>query len=181
MVRKYCVFLRGVNVNGVKMKMDELKKTFADMPYGDARTVLATGNVIVSSDESPSVMKAAIEAALGSRFHYDACVFLRSAAELKSVVADSKSVAVPEGCHLYYLLCDNKDTVRELAGVFASLPHKQSEAFIPVETGAFWIVPVGETLESPFGSKALGARKYKDQLTSRNMNTIEKILQAMDD
>jgi uncharacterized protein (DUF1697 family) len=180
MVRKYCVFLRGVNVNGVKMKMDALKKVFDAMPYGDARTVLATGNVIIASDDSPLAMKAAIEAALGSRFNYDACVFLRSAAELKTVLADSKNVAVPEGCHLYYLLCDSKSTTGELAGVFGSLPHKAGEAFIPVETGAFWIVPVGETLESPFGSKVLGARKYKDRLTSRNMNTIEKILQAMD-
>lgn len=182
MIEKYCVFLRGVNVNGVKMKMDELKKAFAGMSFPDAKTVLAAGNVIISTDRrDSSVLKSEIEKHLSDVFKYDANVFLRTAEELKSVISVAGVISVPPDCHLYYLICDDKSIVFELGSVFAALPHKQGEAFIPNDSGAFWVVPVGETLESAFGSKALGDKKYKSKLTSRNMNTIEKIAGMMRD
>jgi uncharacterized protein (DUF1697 family) len=179
MAEKYCVFLRGINVGGVRMKMDELKKAFAAMSFRDAKTVLATGNVIVSAAGGPEALKQSIEASLGSFFSYPACVFLRSAAQLRSVAVAAKSFAVPAGCHLYYLVCDSRDAIAELAVVFQSLPHMEGEAFRPLDTGAFWSVPAGGTLDSAFGSKILGDKKFKDLLTSRNMNTVEKIVLAM--
>jgi uncharacterized protein (DUF1697 family) len=179
MAEKYCIFLRGVNVGGVKMKMDELKKAFAELPYGDVKTVLATGNVIIASDRDPAEMKPAIEAALSVWFGYDAVVFIRSATALKYALELSKSVGTPTVCHLYYLLCESSGVAAELDRVFRDLPHQEGESFIPLDTGAFWVVPIGETLTSAFGTKALGDRKFKDRLTSRNINTIEKIVHAM--
>jgi uncharacterized protein (DUF1697 family) len=180
MTAKYCVFLRGVNVNGVKMKMDDLKKAFAGMSYAGAKTVLATGNVVISANcGESSVMKSDIENNLSGFFKYDAHVFLRTSEELEAVGAASRTMCVPPGCHLYYLICDDSSVISEISSVFASLPHQAGEAYIPNNYGAFWVVPVGETLDSAFGSKILGSRKYKDTLTSRNMNTIIKISQTM--
>lgn len=175
-----CAFLRGVNVNGVKMKMDNLKKVFAAMSYPGAQTILATGNVIIPTDRDDlAALKTEIEKGLSAAFHYDAYVFLRTAKELASVMSAAARAAAGPDCHLYWLICDDSHVITELSGVFASLPHQQNETFIPTVGGAFWIVPVGETLESAFGSKVLGAKKYKDKLTSRNMNTIEKITKLM--
>lgn len=181
MIEKYCVFLRGVNVNGVKMKMDELKKTFGAMSFPDVKTVLATGNVIVSCDSASAVLKSEIEKGLSAAFKYDANVFIRSAEALQAVLSAASLLHVASDCHLYYLICDDKNIVSELGGVFAALPHQQNEAFIPHDGGAFWVVPVGKTLESAFGSKVLGDKKYKNALTSRNMNTVEKIVKLMSD
>ncbi len=180
MAEEYGVFLRGVNVNGIKMKMDDLKKAFTAMGYPGAKTILATGNVIIRDDAATAAaLKLPIEASLGSYFNYDANVFIRSAAELNAVISQLGTVTVPPLCHIYYLICDSRNTILELSDVFAALPNKEGEAYIPLETGAFWIVPVGETLNSAFGSKVLGDKKYKNLLTSRNMNTIEKINNAM--
>jgi uncharacterized protein (DUF1697 family) len=176
-----CVFLRGVNVGGIKLKMEELKKAFAALSFPDAKTVLASGNVIIPDDgRDRAALKSEIEAALSGAFNYDANVFLRSAFELRSVLAASKTVTLPPDCHLYYLICDSRDALGELDKLFTTLPHKAGETYIPLESGAFWIVPVGETLESAFGTKVLGDKKYKSLLTSRTIGTVEKILAAMD-
>ena len=42
----------------------------------------------------------------------------------------------------------------------------------------YWKAPKGETLNSDFG-KILGKKHLKSQMTSRNINTIEKILTKM--
>lgn len=180
MVEQVCVFLRGVNVNGVKIKMTALKDAFAAMNYPAAKTILATGNVIISANgHNLTLLKSEIEEQLRVTFKYEATVFLRTAEELTSIRSAAQLMNTPQDCHLNYLLCDNAAVILELGVLFASLPHKTSEAFLPNDHGAFWVVPIGETLESAFGAKVLGDKRYKSLLTSRNMNTIEKIWAIM--
>jgi uncharacterized protein (DUF1697 family) len=173
-----CVFLRGVNVGGVKIKMDLLKKAFAALSFPDARTVLASGNVLIAHDGDRAALKAVIEQSLSRTFSYDANVFLRSIPELQAVSDAAAVLQVPDSHHLYYLICDSCETIGAIGALFAALPREDGEAYIPLETGAFWIVPKGRTLESNFGKKALGDKKFKDRLTSRNIGTIDKILDA---
>jgi uncharacterized protein (DUF1697 family) len=47
-----------------------------------------------------------------------------------------------------------------------------------VNTVFYWRVPKGNTLDSSFG-KVLGKKNLKDKMTSRNINTFEKILKKM--
>jgi uncharacterized protein (DUF1697 family) len=124
-------------------------------------------------------LKAKLEAALGSRFQYDAFVFLRSRQELEAVRRSASALSVPSTHHLYYLICDSREAIAELDKLFTALPHEEGEAFSPLDTGAFWAVPVGRTVESAFGSKVLGDKKYKKILTSRNIGTVDKILSVM--
>ena len=182
MKEKYCAFLRGINVNGVNIKMDALKEAFVGMGFPDAQTILATGNVIFTPAEgnpSGQEAKAYIEKELGRNFSYDAHVILRSRAEVRDVLNSAEAVDVPEECHLYYLLCDDAQVLPELEQLFGSVPHAPDEKLIPLRSGAFWIVPKGSTLSSDFGSKVLGNKKYKNRLTSRNINTIQKVYKTM--
>ena len=48
MNEKYCVFLRGINVNGIKIKMQDLKAVLTNLGFTDVKTILATGNVILT-------------------------------------------------------------------------------------------------------------------------------------
>ncbi|MDF2923028.1 MAG: hypothetical protein K0R57_1942 [Paenibacillaceae bacterium] len=182
MSRKYCVFLRGINVNGISIKMDALKEAFRQMNFSQVQTVLATGNIIaVPPEESAGEdqLKALIEAGLSAYFQYDAHVFLYSGDEIAHIHASAQSISVPEGCHLYVLLCDDTEALTQLSQLFASMPRGEQEQWIVSPHGAFWIVPKGSTLSSEFGSKALGDKRYKSKLTSRNMNTIEKIYKML--
>ncbi len=150
------------------------------MGFMDAKTILATGNVIVAAKGGDAkALKAQIQSALGNAFSYEAHVILRSQNEIAEICSAAQAIAVPEGCHLYFLLCDDEETLLVLKQLFDSMPHISEEQFLPFAHGAFWIVPKGATLDSEFGSKILGGRKYKSLLTSRNIHTIEKIYKSM--
>ena len=203
MVEYFAAFLRGVNVNGNTISMAALREAFADMGFSGARTELNTGNVIFAAravpadracaqfdehaDRAPALWddstfqdwKKCIENGLKTAFGYDAPIFLRSPPELEALQGAARALTVPEGCHLYLLLCGSAALPMELEALFASLPHRENESFLPAAGDAFWIVPKGETLTSPFGARALGAKRFRDQLTSRNWNTVEKVLGRM--
>lgn len=178
MPEKICVLLRGINVGGVRIKMDELKKAFAGMAYPDAVTVLATGNVVIPGADDEGT-KQKIEEGLSRCFGYEAHVFLRSAAELTAAVRTAGTLEDAPDCHVYCLVCQDASVVTELASVFEGMEHRKYEAFLQLGRDALWRVPKGETLESAFGTKILGDKKYKSRLTSRNINTMEKILAIM--
>lgn len=182
MAESFAAFLRGVNVNSNKISMAALREAFAEMGFPGARTELNTGNVIFTAQVVPTDrprIQSDIENGLKTAFGYEAPVFLRSVPELEALRGVAQMLSVPEGCHLYLLLCGSAALTAELEALFASLRHGENESFHPAAGDAFWIVPKGETLPSPFGAKALGAARFRNQLTSRNWNTVEKVLGHM--
>jgi uncharacterized protein (DUF1697 family) len=177
-----CVFLRGINVNGNSIKMQELKNAFYEMGFSNVKTILATGNVIINFTEgSPDkdTLKLKIENGLKTHFGYDAHVILRDKNEILEIYHTAQTHKVSEGYHHYLLICNHSDLPLELKQLFDSMSHAPNEQLIIFEQNIFWIVPKGNTLESDFGSKVLGSKKYKSRLTSRNMNTIEKIVKSI--
>jgi uncharacterized protein (DUF1697 family) len=182
MSEKYCAFLRGINVNGVSIKMEDLKESFVRMGYPDAKTVIATGNIVftlVGKNNHPRKTISNIEKELSEKFSYDAHVILRSYKEIRNILFDAETINVPEGWHNYLLLFDDKELLAELKEQFEHATKEPQEKLIMRESGTFWVVPKGSTLKSEFGSKVLGNKKYKSSLTSRNINTIQKIYRAM--
>ena len=184
MTEKYCAFLRGVNVNGTAIKMEALRAAFWEMGVADARTVLASGNVVFSPPEdvpAPSELKGRIESGLTQAFRFDVHVFIRSGGELRKVLDAAQALPLPEGCHHYHLFYDGGEVGEELEKLFAAVPHTPDEYFSAGFDGASWIVQKGATLESAFGSKVLGSARYKSLLTSRNINTLQKVFKAIED
>jgi uncharacterized protein (DUF1697 family) len=85
MTKTYCIFLRGINVNGITIKMDALREAFKQMGYADPKTILATGNVIVSVPEDNDQeleLTDRIERGLSEHFNYDAHVIVRNDTEI---------------------------------------------------------------------------------------------------
>jgi len=181
MTESLAVFLRGINVGGIQIKMDALKAAFAAMGFAHVQTVLASGNVIAAPPayDSLPALKATIERELGSRFQYDAHVLLRGPEAISAILASARAVAVPEDAHLYVLLCDDPALPAELQALYDSMHHTSGEQFHQAGNEALWAVPKGSTLQSDFGNKVLGNKQYKARLTSRNLNTVEKVWQIM--
>jgi uncharacterized protein (DUF1697 family) len=99
---RYIAFLRGINVGGHIVKMDRLRKHFADAGFRNVETFIASGNVIF---ESPSRNAAALERRIASHLEtslgYSVATFLRTDAELARVAAHR---AFPErGDHSVYI------------------------------------------------------------------------------
>ncbi len=182
MAETYAVFLRGINVGGIKIKMADLKEAFFGMGFPDVQTLLASGNVIATAPkegQSRQALTSSIEHGLSERFGYEAHVLLRDRDEVAAVITAAQAISVPSDSHQYILFCDSPDLPIELRSLFESLAHEAGEQFFLAGQEAIWIVPKGATLASDFGSKVLGNKQYKSRLTSRNINTVEKVLKLM--
>jgi uncharacterized protein (DUF1697 family) len=81
--------LRGVNVGGHnKIKMDALRELCASLKLRDPQTYVQSGNVVFRSDDRDLVSLArCIEQAIERKFGFRPAVILRTAAELRDVIA----------------------------------------------------------------------------------------------
>ena len=97
---KYCAFLRGVNVNGTSMKMAEVIKVFSDAGMKDVSTVLASGNILFSSDTKPSELKIILEKAMSHYFEYEAFLFLKNQDEIAEIL-NNNPFSKADDLHIY--------------------------------------------------------------------------------
>ena len=170
---KYCAFLRGVNVNGTSIKMAEVCKVFADAGLREVSSVLASGNIIFSSDGNVPELKKVLEKSMSQHFSYEAFLFLKTENEVSEIYKKcpfSKS----DELHTYVFIGD-EGIEKTLEEEFISSAKTENEEGKTVGTTFYWQVPKGNTLDSSFG-KILGKKTLKNQMTSRNINTFEKIL-----
>ncbi len=171
MNNSYCAFLRGVNVNGRTMKMEEVCGVFRNAGMEGVSSVLATGNLIFRSGLPVSNLREKLERALSNYYSYNAHLFLKDAAQVESILKNAPGA--PDGIHVYTFVCENGfETV--LMGGFQKITPIQHEAAAIHGGNFFWMVPKGKTLDAGF-SKALGRKDWNGRFTSRNINTIAKI------
>jgi uncharacterized protein (DUF1697 family) len=187
MIKMYnhCVFFRGINVNGIKIKMNDLKKAFETIGYKNPKTVLATGNVLIhiSNEEllkfSIQNIKELIENKLSDYFKYELNIIIKNKNEIRKIANLDVNSNKESNLNYYLIIVNDKSIFLELDKLYKNSEHFEEEKFFVYENDFIWIVPKGKTLEGEFGSKLLGKSKYKSKLTSRNLNTIEKIYNFM--
>jgi uncharacterized protein (DUF1697 family) len=171
----YAVFLRGVNVGGINLKMADLRQALAELPLADVKTLLASGNVVCSSDAPPGEVKALVEAKLRERFGYDAWVIVLTAQRLAELVADCPYPADTPDVHAYITLASDPAALKELYDAAAAAGAEQH--LLGPEASA-WTVAKGSTLESPV-NKLSAKQRYKSTTTTRNVRTLHKVLAAI--
>ena len=173
---KYCAFLRGVNVKGTNMKMAEACEVFKNEGMQDVVSVLASGNIIFSSDKNAEDLKIILEKAMSEHFNYEAFLFVKSQEEIDNF-CNSNPFDKNEDLHVYTFI-GNKDVENILMKEFESASKTENEDAKIINNNFYWQVPKGNTLDSSFG-KILGKKNLKDQFTSRNINTFEKIFNKL--
>ena len=170
---KYCAFLRGVNVKGTAMKMAEAVELFKKQGLIKVSSILATGNILFESEENPLELRVKLEKALSKHFDYEAFLFLKTDAHVKEIFENSPFQKA-KNLHIYSFICENGDE-NILLEEFQKANHQEDEEAEIINQNFYWKVPKGNTLDSSFG-KILGKKSLKDKFTSRNINTIEKIM-----
>jgi uncharacterized protein (DUF1697 family) len=82
--------LRAVNVGGTgKLPMSELKAMCEELGFGNVRTYIASGNVVLTSRKSEAAVKAALEKRLAAYAGKPVGVLVRTADEMAQVLADN--------------------------------------------------------------------------------------------
>ncbi len=173
---KYCAFLRGVNVKGTNMKMADVCQVFKKAGMQDVGSVLASGNIVFSSDQNAEDLKTTLEKAMSDHFSYEAFLFIKSQEETE-IFRSSNPFEKSDDLHIYAFV-GNPGVENVLMEEFTKASKTENEKAEIIDNLFYWQVPKGNTLDSSFG-KVLGKKNLKDQFTSRNINTFEKILKKM--
>ena len=171
----YAVFLRGVNVGGITIKMADLKAALKSRPFSDVKTLLASGNVVLTSELSPAGVKEEFEACLREAFGYDAWVVVLAADRVGELVAACPFPADDASTHTYLTLGSDPGVLAGLYDAGRALEGAQVAVLGPEALA--WLAPAGGTLDSPF-SKLSSKPKYKASTTTRNLRTMVKVRDA---
>jgi len=176
---KYAAFLRGINVGGHKtIKMDELKKAFEALGFENVKTLLASGNVLFAAPAaSESTLAKKIEKKLETAFEHEIGVLIRKIAELQRLAeADPFArVKVTPQTRLYVTFLAEK-TKSSLKIPYES-PDKNFKILCATESevcSVLTLSPNSRTVDL----MSILEKEFGRRVTTRNWNTIEKILKA---
>jgi uncharacterized protein (DUF1697 family) len=172
---EYVALLRGINLGGKRMKMEELRQVFGDLGFSKVSTLLASGNVVFESEQKdPDQMRERIEAAIEASFGFSSRVIVRSAREIAELVAAKPFAGVEGGkdarLHISFLA--------EAASGGPKIPYRSPDGVYQiVKAGPGYLA--GVVFPSP-GSGTPDymdflSRQYGDDVTTRTWNTVLKI------
>lgn len=155
------------------MKMAEVCQVFLDAGMQNVSSVLASGNILFQSGESPEKLKHILEEAMSAHFAYEAFLFIKTEKEIQDIL-DNTPFSIIEHLHLYIFIGSAQVEQTLLEEFEKSTKDKDEKAGIANDI-FYWQVPKGQTLHSTFGN-VLGKKSLKAKMTSRNINTFKKII-----
>jgi uncharacterized protein (DUF1697 family) len=171
-----CAFLRGINVNGKNMKMADICDVFRQESVDNVRSVLATGNILFDSSLLKSELRRKLESAISRHYQSNESLFIKDQKEIDAILKGVPFTHESD-LHIYVFICENGFESTLMERFQSIIPATNEEALI-YENQFYWQVNKGETLDSGF-SKILADKKLRNQFTSRNINTIQKISEKM--
>lgn len=172
---EYVALLRGINLGKRRIKMADLRTAFESWGHSNVRTLLASGNVVVESEESDAAaLRTAIEAGLQTEFGYEVPTILRTGDQIRALVASEPFEGIPV----------TKETRMYITFLYKASNHKLT---IPYQSadGSYRILNVDpdyiasvKNLTQTSGTldaMEILAKEFGNNITTRNWNTVMKI------
>lgn len=174
---KYVTLLRGINVGGNNIiKMVDLRACFEAHGYLGVRTYIQSGNVIFEAKKAKD-LEARIESMLRERFDYEACVVLRTEAELAAAVERAPPGFGEEPSKYRYDVIFLKAPLTAKAAL-ASVAAKEGVDRAWPGPGVLYFSRLVIKASSSRLSKIVSSPIYP-RITIRNWNTTSKLLALM--
>jgi uncharacterized protein (DUF1697 family) len=163
----YVALLRGVNLLGVStLKMADLKAIAAKLNLKDARTYIASGNLLFTSGKAEEPLRRALEKEIKAHMGREVRVMLRTAAEMAAVVKTNPFTESPGNRVQAFFL--NEPPPKDLLDSARNLDDERIAAG-PREVFV------------AYGEKGIGRSRLRlkaaEAGTARNMNTVAKLAQ----
>jgi len=166
--------LRGINLGpNRRVSMPELRELLTGLGYDDVRTLLQSGNIVLSTRKQPASLEKALSKEIADGLGVETAVIVRTRDELADVVANDPLADIADDGkrHTVYFLSAEPATkvVREL-----SAADHSPEAFAARGRELYTWHPDGiqrSPLVRKLSDKTLGVT-----YTARNWNTVTKLL-----
>ncbi|KQU30508.1 DUF1697 domain-containing protein [Rhodococcus sp. BP-149] len=172
----FVVLLRGINVGGIRISMAALRSSLEDAGYTAVRTVLASGNVVLTATtQDPAVVRSDVEGVLRQAFGYEAWVVVVTVEQLAEIVAAFPWETDEAVRHPYVIFSTDGVSTTDLAAIGETADPAVERSTLGPHHVLFWEVVRGDTLSSVVG-KASARASYKSTTTTRNLRTLRKIL-----
>lgn len=168
---RYVALLRGINVGRAhQLGMPRLTELLTGRGYGNVRTHLRSGNVVLDSELSEAGLAADLSGAIEQEFGFDVPVVVRTGKEIAAVVAGDPFATVAT------------DPARYLVTFLPEPPAPAAvDALPPADSGEYLVRGRELYLWLPDGiaNTPLAAWKWDRLLgvpgTGRNWNTVRKL------
>ena len=162
----YVALLRGVNLVGKStLRMSDLKAIADDLGLKSARTYIASGNLVFTSDKPEEKLRQMLEKDLQEHMGKQVRVFLRTATEMAAVV---RANPFPDGpgnnVQAFFL------NVPPPSDLLATVRNRADDERIAAGTREVYVA---------YGEKGIGRSRVRipaaEAGTARNMNTVAKL------
>jgi uncharacterized protein (DUF1697 family) len=169
--------LRGINVGGHhKIKMEALRNLLQSLGLRDVQTHLQSGNVVFRTPARDLVrLRQRIEEAVEREFGFHCDVVLRTTADLRAAVAKNPFATRPDldasRMAVHFLSADPGEEARTRLLAIKAEPEE-----LRLETMELYIY-FTNGMARPNLSMAQVERSLKTSGTSRNWNTVRKVLE----
>ncbi len=174
----YAAFLRGINVGGnKKVAMAELRQMFADIGFGEVKTLLQSGNVVFESSEEAEVLEAKLCEETEKQLNVKCDYFVRSSQQLEEAVAANPFTreAKDDPSHLIVVFLRESPDAGTVQSVAAAIqgPDKM-KAF-----GRQIYVVYPDGIGPSTVGRTPGWNKLVGVGTARNWNTLLKVAELV--
>lgn len=166
------ILFRAMNTGGIRAPVTEQRAMATDLGLGNPRTLLASGNLVVESDQDPAALETAMEAETGRRFGRCIETIVRTPEQWAALIAANPFPDQARAAPTQLLAMVMKDGIKP--GALAAL-----RAFA---VGEERVEAVGDTLffwhPDGIGASKMAARAQPRLIglgTGRNWNTVLKL------
>lgn len=175
---RWIVLLRGINIGPNKrVPMPALRELLSGAGFGEVRTHLASGNVVLESGGSSEKLTARFEQLIVERFGFPVAIVLRTRDELADVVGRNPLGSVAKDPKRYQVTFATDplapEAIRKLEALAAP-----SERLVAIGREVYSWHPAGvarSRLWTAIAGKGVGVTA-----TSRNWNTVAALLDLID-
>lgn len=171
--------LRGINVGSHnRIPMADLRALLADIGYPDARTLVQSGNIVLSAELQQAELAAELERAITGKFGVQTPVLVRTREELAAVVALNPLGDVAEEHKLYQVsFLSAEPDPRAVAKI--SRDDFSPELFVHVGHEIYAWHPEG--IHNSRLARMLSDKRLGVIATARNWKTTTKLLEMADE
>ncbi len=168
------VLLRGVNLGpSRRVRMEALRELLSVHGYGDVRTFLQSGNVVLESPAAAKQLESRLERELATGLGFDVDVFVRTPAELAAVLERNPFAGTATDGARYLVTFLRRAPTNAVVARLAAVDLAPEQLAVSGREIYSW--HPGGVGRSEL-AKLLSERTLGVTATARNWNTLEKLL-----